>query len=73
LHLLARPPDTITEAIDTTTAGGELLFPIMGALAQFDRRLIGERTRAGIDAARRRRKHLGRPAGLTPEKIAPKA
>jgi len=61
---------SITENIDTTTAGGELLFHIMGALAQFDRRLIGERTRAGIDAARRRGKHLGRPGGLTPEKIA---
>jgi DNA invertase Pin-like site-specific DNA recombinase len=61
---------SITEAIDTTTAGGELLFHIMGALAQFERRLIGERTRAGIDAARRRGKHLGRPADLTPEKIA---
>jgi DNA invertase Pin-like site-specific DNA recombinase len=41
----------------------------MGALAQFERRLNAERSRAGIDAARRRGKHLGRPADLTPEKI----
>jgi DNA invertase Pin-like site-specific DNA recombinase len=61
---------SITEAIDTTTAGGELLFHIMGALAQFERRLIGERTRAGIEAARRRGKHLGRPPELSPETIA---
>ena len=41
----------------------------MGALAQFERRLNAERSRAGIEAARRRGKHLGRPADLTPEKI----
>ena len=61
---------SITEAMDTTTAGGELLFHVMGALAQFERRLIAERSRAGIAAARRRGKHLGRPADLTPDKIA---
>jgi DNA invertase Pin-like site-specific DNA recombinase len=61
---------SITEAMDTTTAGGELLFHIMGALAQFERRLNAERSRAGIEAARRRGKHLGRPADLTPEKVA---
>lgn len=61
---------SITEAIDTTTAGGELMFHIMGALAQFERRLTAERSRAGIEAARRRGAHLGRPADLTPEKIA---
>lgn len=60
---------SITEAMDTTTAGGELLFHVMGALAQFERRLNAERSRAGIAAARRRGKHLGRPADLTPEKI----
>ena len=56
--------------MDTTTAPeGELLFHIAGALAQFERRLNAERSRAGIEAARRRGKHLGRPADLTPEKI----
>ena len=61
---------SITEAMDTTTAGGELLFHVMGALAQFERRLNAERSRAGIEAARRRGKHLGRPADLTPDKIS---
>jgi DNA invertase Pin-like site-specific DNA recombinase len=61
---------SITEAMDTTTAGGEFLFHIMGALAQFERRLNAERSRAGIEAARRRGKHLGRPAELTPEQVA---
>ena len=56
--------------MDTTTAGGELLFHVMGALAQFERRLNAERSRAGIEAARRRGKHLGRPANLTPDKIS---
>ena len=60
---------SITEAMDTTTAGGELVFHVMGALAQFEHRLIAERSRAGIEAARRRGKHLGRPADLTPEKV----
>jgi DNA invertase Pin-like site-specific DNA recombinase len=60
---------SITEAMDTTTAGGELLFHVTGALAQFERRLNAERSRAGIAAARRRGKHLGRPAKLTPEKV----
>jgi hypothetical protein len=46
-----------------------LLFHVMGALAQFERRLNAERSRAGIEAARKRGKHLGRPADLTPEKI----
>ena len=60
---------SITEAMDTTTAGGELIFHVMAALAQFERRLIAERSRAGIAAARKRGKHLGRPADLTPEKV----
>jgi DNA invertase Pin-like site-specific DNA recombinase len=42
----------------------------MGALAQFERRLTAERSRAGIEAARKRGKHLGRPTVLTREKIA---
>ena len=60
---------SISEAMDTTTAGGELIFHVMAALAQFERRLNAERSRAGIAAARRRGKHLGRPADLTPEKV----
>ena len=48
-------------AIDTTTASGELVFNVFSALAQFERRLIQERTRAGLAAARARGP-LGRPA-----------
>jgi DNA invertase Pin-like site-specific DNA recombinase len=47
-------------AIDTTTASGELVFNIFSALAQFERRLIQERTRAGLAAARARGKKGGR-------------
>ena len=47
-------------AIDTTTASGELIFHIFSALAQFERRLIQERTRAGLEAARARGRLGGR-------------
>ena len=50
-----------TEGIDTTTSSGELLFHIMGAVAQFERDLIAERVRAGIAHARAMGKHIGRP------------
>lgn len=53
-------------AIDTTTASGELVFHIFSALAQFERRLIQERTRAGLQVARARGKHGGRKP-LRPE------
>lgn len=49
-------------AIDTTTASGELIFHIFTALAQFERRLIQERTRAGLTAARARGRLGGRPS-----------
>ena len=49
-------------ALDTTTATGELVFHMFSALAQFERRLIQERTRAGLAAARARGKHGGRQA-----------
>jgi hypothetical protein len=48
-------------AIDTTCASGELIFNIFSALAQFERRLIQERTKAGLAAARARGRHGGRP------------
>lgn len=47
-------------SIDTTTASGELIFNIFSSLAQFERRLIQERTRAGLDAARARGRQGGR-------------
>ena len=48
-------------AIDTTTPSGELIFHIFSSLAQFERRLIQERTKAGIAAARARGRKRGRP------------
>jgi DNA invertase Pin-like site-specific DNA recombinase len=52
---------SLSEAIDTNCASGRLLFHVMGALAEFERSLISERTRAGLAAARRRGARLGRP------------
>lgn len=60
---------SLNESIDTATSGGELLFHIMGALAQFERKLISERTKAGLEATKRRGKKLGRPFSLTQEQI----
>lgn len=51
---------SLTDGIDTTTAGGELQFHIMGALAQFERTLISERTKAGMVVAKSKGKHCGR-------------
>src|SRR4051812_30323764 len=51
---------SLTEAIDTTTSGGKLVFHIFGALAEFERNLIRERTKAGLDAARARGRKGGR-------------
>jgi DNA invertase Pin-like site-specific DNA recombinase len=56
---------SVTEAIDTTTPGGRLVFHIFGALAEFERSIIRERTRAGLDAARSRGKIGGRPKKLS--------
>ncbi len=60
---------SITEAIDTSTAGGRLIFHIMGALAEFERQLISERTHAGLQAARARGRHGGRPAALSADQV----
>ncbi len=60
---------SLSEAIDTTTPQGVLIFNIMGALAQFERSLIIERTRAGLAAARLRGTKVGRKPKLTPEQI----
>ena len=61
--------ESITERIETSSAAGQLVFHVFAALAEFERRLIVERTRAGLAAARSRGRHGGRPA-LSPEKIA---
>jgi len=52
---------SVTEAIDTSTAHGKLLLHLMGALAEFERSLMKERTAAGRAAARQRGVHMGRP------------
>ena len=54
--------EPLEERIDTTSAGGEQVFHVFGAIAHFERRLISERTRDGIAAARKRGRRPGRPA-----------
>jgi len=62
---------SLTEQIDTTTPGGKLIFHLMGALAEFERDLIRERTNAGLAAARARGHIGGRPRKLkTSGKVA---
>lgn len=62
---------SITEAVDTSLPAGELVFQIMGAVAQFERSLIVERVRAGLLHARAQGRRLGRPPLrlLTPEEV----
>ena len=57
---------SLSETIDTTTATGELVFHLFASLAQYERALIRERVVAGLEAARRRGRRGGRPAGSTP-------
>ncbi len=61
---------SLSDGIDTTTSGGRLVFHIFGAIAEFERDLIQERTIAGLQAAKRRGKKLGRPKALSPEQVA---
>lgn len=61
---------SLTENIDTTTPTGRLVFHIFGALGEFERDLIRERTNAGLAAAAARGRKGGRPAVATPERIA---
>ncbi len=60
---------SLTENIDTTTSGGKLIFHIFASLAEFERSIIKERTKAGLDAARARGKRGGRPPALTDKDI----
>jgi DNA invertase Pin-like site-specific DNA recombinase len=55
--------------IDTTRPEGRFILGVFAALAEFERELIRERTRAGMAAAKRRGRHVGRPRKLTPHKI----
>jgi DNA invertase Pin-like site-specific DNA recombinase len=60
---------SLQESIDTTTSGGKLVFHIFGALAEFEREIIRERTKAGLTAARARGRNGGRPKKLTTKQI----
>src|SRR4051812_2401631 len=60
---------SLQEQIDTTTSGGKLVFHVFGALAEFERDLIRERTHAGLAAARARGRLFGRPKVLSPRKM----
>ena len=61
---------SLQESIDTTSSSGRLVFHVFGALAEFERNLIRERTRAGLDAARARGRKGGRPKKLDAKKQA---
>jgi DNA invertase Pin-like site-specific DNA recombinase len=60
---------SLTEGMDTTTASGELLFHVFGALAQYERALTRDRVLAGLAAARRRGRVGGRPHAIAGEKM----
>lgn len=60
---------SLTEQIDSTTPVGKLLYRIINALAEFERDLNSERTKAGMEAARKRGKRVGRPHKLTKRQI----
>jgi DNA invertase Pin-like site-specific DNA recombinase len=60
---------SLQEQIDTTTSGGKLIFHVFGALAEFERDIIRERTHAGLAAARARGRLFGRPRVLTTQQV----
>jgi DNA invertase Pin-like site-specific DNA recombinase len=60
---------SLQENIDTTTSGGKLVFHIFGALAEFEREIIKERTQAGLASARSRGKVGGRPKAITAKEV----
>lgn len=60
---------SLNEAIDTSTSGGRLTFHIMAAMAEFERSIISERTKAGMAAARSRGSLIGRRPAMTPDQI----
>ncbi|MCX5151466.1 recombinase family protein [Streptomyces sp. NBC_00320] len=60
---------SLHEALDTTTAGGRLVFHVFAALAEFIRELIVQGTNEGLDAARARGARLGRPPAMTEEQV----
>lgn len=60
---------SLNERIDTSSSGGRLLFHVMGAMAEFERSIISERTKAGMEAARARGARIGRRPSMTCEQI----
>lgn len=77
-HLIATVEDlqergigfqSLTEGFDTTTSGGKMIFSIFGAMAEFERNLIRERTQAGLEAARSRGRLGGRKEKLSNKQV----
>ncbi|WP_209426827.1 recombinase family protein [Pararhodobacter sp. SW119] len=60
---------SLAEDIDTTTPAGRLVFHVFASIAQFERERIAERTREGLEAARKRGRVGGRPRALTPAQV----
>lgn len=60
---------SLTDGIDSTTSAGRLVFHVIAAIAEFERSLISERTKAGMRAARERGVHVGRPRLLTAAQV----
>src|SRR5215471_6734350 len=58
---------SLTEALDTTTPAGRMMMQMVGAFAEFERAMLRERTKAGLDAARQEGRIGGRPPKLTPQ------
>jgi DNA invertase Pin-like site-specific DNA recombinase len=67
---LDRLERSVKGLVDTTTPHGRFFFHLMASLAQMERELIGERTKAGLEAARKRGRVVGRKRRMTPSKIA---
>jgi DNA invertase Pin-like site-specific DNA recombinase len=61
---------SLTEAIDTTTPAGRMMMQTVGAFAEFERAMLRERTKAGLDAAREEGRVGGRRPNLTPQQQA---
>ena len=61
---------SLRESLDTTTPGGKLVFHVFGAVAEFERDLIRERTMAGLEAARARGRKGGRKPAMDEKKIS---
>jgi len=60
---------SLTESIDTSSSGGRLVFHMMAAMAEFERAIISERTKAGMEAARARGSRIGRRPSMTDAQI----